>query len=65
MARNLKDSILSYAEAKGMLPRQDQDIMDMTISEEKKRLSELTYVANGLMIGTWLCGRTRRNTYND
>jgi rubrerythrin len=43
-----KDSILFYSEMKGMVPRQDQEIVDVIINEEKKHLSELTYVANKL-----------------
>jgi rubrerythrin len=43
-----KDSILFYAEMRGMVPRQDQEIIDIITSEEKKHLSELTYIANKL-----------------
>lgn len=41
-----KDSILLYSETRNMLPRQEQDIIDMITSEEKKHLSELMYMAN-------------------
>jgi hypothetical protein len=47
-----KDSILFYSEVRGMVPRQDQEIIDMIINEEKKHLSELTYMANRLKSGT-------------
>lgn len=47
-----KDSILFYSEVRGMVPRQDQEIIDMIINEEKKHLSELTYTANRLRSGT-------------
>lgn len=46
-----KDSILLYSEARGMIPREDQDIIDMITSEEKKHLSELTYMVNKLRSG--------------
>lgn len=46
-----KDSILLYSEARGMLSRQDQDIIDMITSEEKKHLSELMFLANRLRSG--------------
>lgn len=41
-----KDSILLYSEVRGMVPRQDQDIIDMIVNEEKKHLSELNHMAN-------------------
>lgn len=43
-----KDSILFYSEVRGMVPRQDQDIVDIIITEERKHLSELTYMAGTL-----------------
>lgn len=43
-----KDSILLYSEMRGMVPRQDQEIVDMITNEEKKHLSELTYMVNKL-----------------
>lgn len=43
-----KDAILFYSEMLGMVPRQDREILDMIINEEKKHLSELTYMANRL-----------------
>ena len=43
-----KDSILFYSEIRGMVPRHDQEIIDMITSEEKKHLSELVYIANKL-----------------
>ena len=46
-----KDSILLYSEVKGMVPRQDQDIIDMITNEEKKHLSELMYLANKIRSG--------------
>lgn len=46
-----KDSILFYSEVRGMVPRQDQDIMDMIVNEEKKHLSELSYMANRIRSG--------------
>ena len=46
-----KDSILLYSEVKGMVPRQDQDIMEMIINEEKKHLSELSYLLNKVRSG--------------
>ena len=46
-----KDSILLYSEVRGMFPRQDQDIIDMITSEEKKHLSELMYLANKMRSG--------------
>jgi len=46
-----KDSILLYSEVRGMVPRQDQDIMDMITNEEKKHLSELMYMANKIRSG--------------
>ena len=49
-----KDSILFYSEVRGMVPSQDQQIVDMIVSEEKKHLSELTYVAGKLKSGTKL-----------
>ena len=47
-----KDSILLYSEVRGMVPRQDQEIIDMIINEEKKHLIELTHTANRLRSGT-------------
>jgi hypothetical protein len=35
-----------------MVPRQDQEVIDMITSEEKKHLSEFTYMANRLRGGT-------------
>ena len=46
-----KDSILFYSEMRGMIPRQEQEIVDIIISEEKKHLSELTYMANKIKSG--------------
>lgn len=46
-----KDSILFYSEMRGMVPREDQDIVDMIVSEEQKHLSELTYITNKLKSG--------------
>jgi len=46
-----KDSILFYSEIRGMVPRQEQDIIDAIINEEKKHLSELTYMANKIRSG--------------
>ncbi len=46
-----KDSILLYSEVRGMVPRQDQDIIDMITNEEKKHLSELMYLANKVRSG--------------
>jgi rubrerythrin len=46
-----KDSILFYSEIRGMVPRQDQEFMDVITSEEKKHLSELLYMANRLRGG--------------
>ncbi len=46
-----KDSILFYLEVRGMVPRHDQDIMDMITNEEKKHLSELMYMANKIRRG--------------
>ena len=46
-----KDSVLFYSEVRGMVPRQDQEIMDMIINEEKKHLSELSYMANKMRSG--------------
>lgn len=43
-----KDSILFYSEMRGMMPRPDQEIIDMITSEERKHLSELLYMANRL-----------------
>lgn len=43
-----KDSILFYSETRGMVPKPDQEIIDMIVSEEKKHLSELAYIANKL-----------------
>lgn len=46
-----EDSILLYSEIRGMLPHADQDIIDAIISEEKKHLSEITYITNQLRSG--------------
>jgi rubrerythrin len=46
-----KDCIIFYSEIRGMLPRADQDIIDMITSEEKKHLSELSFVAGKLRRG--------------
>ncbi len=46
-----KDSILFYSEMRGMVPRQDRQIVDMIVNEEKKHLSELTYMADRLRSG--------------
>lgn len=46
-----KDSILFYSEIIGMLPNDNQNIVDVIINEEKKHLSELTYLANRLRGG--------------
>lgn len=35
-----------------MVPRQDQEIVDMIVNEERKHLSELTDMANRLKSGT-------------
>lgn len=43
-----KDSVLFYSEIRGMVPKPDQELIDMIVSEEKKHLSELGYVANKL-----------------
>lgn len=43
-----KDSILFYSEMRGMVPRHDQQIVDVIINEEKNHLSELTYMTNRL-----------------
>ena len=43
-----KDSILFYSEIRGMVPRQDQEIVDVITNEEKKHLSELSYMAHKL-----------------
>ena len=43
--------ILFYSEVRGMVPRQDQDIIDMITNEEKKHLSELMYLANKIRRG--------------
>jgi rubrerythrin len=43
-----KGSILFYSEIRGMVPRQDQELIDMIPNEEKKHLSEFTYMANRL-----------------
>jgi rubrerythrin len=47
-----KDSILFYSEMRGMVPRQDQEIVDVITNEEKKHLSELTYIMNKLKSNT-------------
>ncbi|MBI4186616.1 MAG: ferritin family protein [Chloroflexi bacterium] len=46
-----KDSILFYSEVRGMLPRQQHELIDMIVNEEKGHLSELTYIANKLKGG--------------
>jgi len=46
-----KDSIMLYSEVLGMIPRQDQEIINMIINEEKKHLSELMYIANKIRSG--------------
>ena len=46
-----KDSILFYSEMRGMMPRHDQEMVDVITSEEKRHLSELTYMANKLRSG--------------
>ena len=46
-----KDSILLYSEARGQVPKQDQNIIDMITNEEKKHLSELMYLANKVRSG--------------
>jgi rubrerythrin len=46
-----KDCILFYSDIRGMLPRSDQDAIDMIIQEEKQHLSELTYWVNRLRGG--------------
>ncbi len=43
-----KDSILFYSEIRGMVPRPDQEIIDMIVNEERKHLSEFTFMANKL-----------------
>jgi rubrerythrin len=43
-----KDSILFYSEVRGMVPGQDQEIVDVITSEEKKHLSELLYMTSRL-----------------
>ena len=43
-----KDSILFYSEIRGMVPVQDQDLIDIITNEEKKHLSEFIYMANNL-----------------
>jgi len=40
-----KDSIQFYSEMRGMVVRQDQEIADVITNEEKKHLSELTYIS--------------------
>jgi rubrerythrin len=47
-----KDSILFYSEMRGMVPRPDQEIVDVITNEEKKHLSELSYMANKLKSST-------------
>jgi len=46
-----KDCILFYSEVRGMLPRPDQNIVDMIISEEKSHLSELSVLLGRLRSG--------------
>ncbi len=46
-----KDSILFYSEIRGMLPKLSQNIIDMIVNEEKKHLSELTYLVNKIRSG--------------
>ncbi len=46
-----KDSILFYSEIRGMVPRQDQELIDIITNEEKKHLNEFTYMANRLKGG--------------
>ncbi len=43
-----KDSIIFYSEIIGMLPKEDQNIVNVVINEEKNHLSELTHLANQL-----------------
>ncbi len=43
-----KDSILFYSEMRGMVPQQEQDIVDIISNEERKHLSELAYMAGRL-----------------
>jgi rubrerythrin len=43
-----KDSILFYSEIRGMVPLQDQELIDIITNEEKKHLSEFIYMANRL-----------------
>ena len=43
-----KDSILFYSEIRGMVPLQDQELIDIITNEEKKHLSEFIYTANNL-----------------
>jgi rubrerythrin len=43
-----KDSILFYSEIRGMVPLQDQELIDIITNEEKKHLSEFIYMANNL-----------------
>ena len=43
-----KDSILFYSEIRGMVPVQDQDLIDIITNGEKKHLSEFIYMANNL-----------------
>jgi rubrerythrin len=43
-----KDSILFYSEIRGMVPLQDQELIDIITGEEKKHLSEFIYMANNL-----------------
>ena len=47
-----KDSILFYSEIRGMVPPQDQDIVDIIINEERKHLSELTYMVGRVRSST-------------
>jgi rubrerythrin len=43
-----KDSILFYSEIRGMVPPQDQNLIDIITNEEKKHLSEFIYMVNRL-----------------
>lgn len=39
-----KDTILFYSDMRGMLPRDDQPVLDMITNEERKHLSELSAI---------------------
>lgn len=43
-----KDSILFYAEARGLVPEKDAEIIDSIINQAKDHVSELTFLANKL-----------------